>query len=139
MKLHQQITGTIIVCLMASQSAFARDDNRRDYRERKHAGYQMKGHGHHGDRGYARGHQKHYDYRGNHNAGYPSRGAGPRHNWYKGSVLPVAYRDHRYAVNDWHQHRRLYAPPRGYHWVHVGGDYVLAAIATGVILGVLLN
>jgi hypothetical protein len=33
----------------------------------------------------------------------------------------------------------LSAPPRGYHWVQMGGDYVLVAIATGVILQLLLN
>ena len=31
------------------------------------------------------------------------------------------------------------APPRGYHWVQTGGDYVLAAIATGLIVQILLN
>jgi Ni/Co efflux regulator RcnB len=52
--------------------------------------------------------------------------------------MPSAYRGQRYIVNDW-QARRLHAPPRGYHWVQTGGDYVLVAIATGVILELLLN
>mgnify|MGYP003520550862 CR=1 FL=1 len=30
-------------------------------------------------------------------------------------------------------------PPRGYHWVQTGGDYVLVAIATGIILQLILN
>jgi Ni/Co efflux regulator RcnB len=34
---------------------------------------------------------------------------------------------------------RLSAPPRGYHWVQTGSDYVLAGIATGVILQVILD
>jgi len=33
---------------------------------------------------------------------------------------------------------RLSAPPRGYHWVQVGADYALVAVATGVILQMLL-
>ncbi len=33
----------------------------------------------------------------------------------------------------------LSAPPRGYHWVQSGSDYILVAIATGVILNLLLN
>jgi Ni/Co efflux regulator RcnB len=41
-------------------------------------------------------------------------------------------------VDDWRGHR-LSAPPRGYHWVQTGGDYVLAAIATGVILQLMLS
>jgi Ni/Co efflux regulator RcnB len=28
----------------------------------------------------------------------------------------------------------LRAPPRGYHWVRVNGDAVLAAVATGIVL-----
>ena len=34
---------------------------------------------------------------------------------------------------------RLRPPPRGYHWVRAGDDYVLAAIATGLILDVILG
>ena len=30
-------------------------------------------------------------------------------------------------------------PPRGYHWVNVNGDFVLAAVATGVIADLLLS
>ena len=66
------------------------------------------------------------------------RGAGPRHDIYRGAYLPPQYRGRSYVVDDWRGHR-LYAPPRGYHWVQAGGDYVLAAIATGVILQILLN
>jgi Ni/Co efflux regulator RcnB len=66
------------------------------------------------------------------------RGAGPDHNFYRGARLPA--RDHnRYAVvDDWRGHR-LNQPPRGYHWVQTGGDYVLVAIATGIILQLMLN
>jgi Ni/Co efflux regulator RcnB len=66
------------------------------------------------------------------------RGAGPRHDIYRGGHLPPQYRGRGYVVDDWRGHR-LSAPPRGYHWVQAGGDYVLAAIATGVILQILLN
>ena len=66
------------------------------------------------------------------------RGAGPDHAFYRGGRLPPQYRSRQYVVDDWRAHR-LSAPPRGYHWVQTGGDYVLAAVATGVILSVLLN
>ena len=52
--------------------------------------------------------------------------------------LPPAYRSHSYVVDDWRSHR-LYAPPRGYQWVQAGGDYMLVAIATGIITAILLN
>ena len=52
--------------------------------------------------------------------------------WHRGGRLPASYRDRQYVVNDWHGHH-LHAPPHGYQWVQVGNDYVLAAIATGII------
>jgi Ni/Co efflux regulator RcnB len=66
------------------------------------------------------------------------RGAGPNHAYYKGDRLPVEYRHKNYVVDDWRGHH-LSAPPRGYHWVQTGGDYVLVAIATGIIAQLLLN
>jgi Ni/Co efflux regulator RcnB len=66
------------------------------------------------------------------------RGAGPDHAWHRGDRLPADYRARRYVVSDWHAHH-LSAPPRGYHWVQVNGDYVLAAVATGIILDTLLT
>jgi Ni/Co efflux regulator RcnB len=66
------------------------------------------------------------------------RGAGPDHQFYRGGRLPAPYRSNQYVVNDWRGHN-LSAPPRGYHWVQTGGDYVLVAIATGIILQLLLN
>jgi len=58
--------------------------------------------------------------------------------WRRGAHIPPQYRSHQYVVNDWRGHH-LHAPPRGYHWVQVGGDYVLVAIATGIILQLMLN
>jgi Ni/Co efflux regulator RcnB len=66
------------------------------------------------------------------------RGGGPRHDLRRGQRLDQEYRANRYVVNDWRA-RHLSAPPRGHHWVRAGNDYVLAAIATGVIAQVLLS
>lgn len=78
-------------------------------------------------------------YRGNSdNRDARGRGAGPDHAFYRGGRLPSEYRNRQYVVDDWRGHH-LSAPPRGYHWVQTGGDYVLVAIATGVILSILLN
>jgi Ni/Co efflux regulator RcnB len=62
----------------------------------------------------------------------------PAHGWKRGDTVPAEYRDNRYVVNDWRGHH-LHEPPAGYHWVQVNGDFVLAAVATGVIADVLLN
>lgn len=67
-----------------------------------------------------------------------SRGAGPDHDFRRGGRLPAQYRNKQYVVDDWRGHR-LTAPPRGYHWVQTGPDYVLVAITTGIIASILLN
>ena len=67
-----------------------------------------------------------------------SRGGGPKHDLRRGQKLNQEYRDNRYVVSDW-KARHLSAPPRGQHWVRTGDDYVLAAIATGVISQILLS
>ncbi|MNU08021.1 Nickel/cobalt homeostasis protein RcnB precursor [compost metagenome] len=56
----------------------------------------------------------------------------------RGSRIPPQYRTRHYVVNDWRGHR-LAPPPRGYHWVQNGGDYLLVAIATGVIAQLILS
>jgi Ni/Co efflux regulator RcnB len=70
-------------------------------------------------------------------AGRPG-GPIPHSDWRKGDRLPASYRDRNYVVDDWRSHG-LSAPPRGYHWVGVNGDYVLAAVATGVIASILTS
>ena len=66
------------------------------------------------------------------------RGAGPDHRWVKGYRLPPQYRSKQYVVHNWRSHR-LSAPPRGYQWVQYGGDYMLVAIASGVIAQLVLQ
>lgn len=43
-----------------------------------------------------------------------------------------------YVVRDY-RHYRLRPPPRGYHWVRANNDYLLVAVATGVILDIALH
>ena len=86
------------------------------------------------DRGHSGDRQGHHE----HDRNSEDRGAGPDHAFYRGERLPPDYRSRQYVVEDWRGHG-LHSPPRGYHWVQTGGDYVLAAIATGTILELLLN
>ena len=58
--------------------------------------------------------------------------------WHRGDRLPRGFYTREYVLHDHHVYR-LHAPPRGYHWVRVNHDVVLAAIATGVVLDVLYN
>jgi Ni/Co efflux regulator RcnB len=57
--------------------------------------------------------------------------------WRRGAHIPREYMGRQYWVEDWRAHR-LAPPPRGYQWVQVGNDYVLVALATGIIAQLLL-
>ena len=58
--------------------------------------------------------------------------------WHRGDRLPKHWYARPYVVYDYRPYR-LYAPPRGYHWVRVGSDVLLTAIATGIVLDVLYD
>jgi Ni/Co efflux regulator RcnB len=76
-------------------------------------------------------HDRHHDDR-------DGRGAGPRHEFHRGDRLSSEYRYRQYVVDDYRVHH-LSAPPRGYHWVQTGADYVLVAIASGIIAQIVLG
>jgi Ni/Co efflux regulator RcnB len=62
------------------------------------------------------------------------------HRFQRGDQVPYQFRQRQYYVNDWRAHRGLYAPPYGYQWVQAdSGDYLLMALATGLIANLLLN
>ncbi|MCP2232430.1 MULTISPECIES: RcnB family protein [Erwinia] len=88
-------------------------------------------------------HQPHQQNQG----GMPQRGAEHQANnhpqqrqpdFRRGRPLPQQYRGEGYQVNDWHK-RGLKAPPSGHRWVNVKGNYVLIAVATGVIASVIAH
>lgn len=56
----------------------------------------------------------------------------------RGAYIPREYRNRQYVVVN-HRSHRLSAPPRGHQWVQVGADYVLIAVATGLIAHIVLN
>ena len=56
----------------------------------------------------------------------------------RGHHLPHDLRTSQYVIVN-PRHHRLHTPPRGHHWVQVGGDYVLVAIATGIIANIIFN
>jgi len=70
-----------------------------------------------------------------HNGG---RGAGPRRDVYRGRHLPAHYHSRHYVVENWRPYR-LSPPPHGHHWVQVGADYALVAIASGLIAQIVLS
>ncbi len=71
-----------------------------------------------------------------HNGWGQDYGAGG-HQWHNGDHIgPNDWNGG--AQVDWRSHH-LRHPPRGYEWRQVNGQYVLAAVATGVIASIILN
>ncbi|MDE2489127.1 MAG: RcnB family protein [Alphaproteobacteria bacterium] len=58
------------------------------------------------------------------------------HHWRRGLHVPAPYR--HFYVQDWGYYG-LRPPPPGYRWVYLDGDFVLMAVATGLIADVILN
>lgn len=120
------LAAAIIVTTLAAQSAAFADDH----------GY----HGrdpHRGPPPHAR-HDAHHDSYHGHDYYRGDRGAGPHHDFRRGQRLSAEYRHREYVVDNWRAHH-LKAPPRGYHWVQTGPDYVLVAVASGIIAQIVLG
>jgi Ni/Co efflux regulator RcnB len=84
------------------------------------------------------------------NGGYDRRGGYDNHGRYDNHSRYVRHnewrRGYRMSRNDWgrgqridYRAYRLHAPPRGYEWREVDGNYVMAAIATGLIASIIAN
>jgi Ni/Co efflux regulator RcnB len=56
----------------------------------------------------------------------------------RGGYIPREYRNPVYYINDYRPYH-LPPPPRNHQWVQVGADYVLIAIATGIIASIVLS
>ncbi|MGJ7557374.1 RcnB family protein [Variovorax sp. RB2P76] len=132
------VAAAALAMCMAAGSAFAQD-RRFDGRpgpggDGRDGRFEQRGpHGDHrgGPPGY-RGNQDFRDGRQFDRRGFPQ----PHAEWRRGGRVPPEYRGRNYVVQDWRSYR-LQQPPRGYQWVGVGGDFVLAAIATGVIANII--
>jgi Ni/Co efflux regulator RcnB len=59
-----------------------------------------------------------------------------RYGWRRGAYVPAAYRS--YYVQDWGYYG-LRPPPPGYRWIYADGNFVLMAVASGLIADVLLH
>lgn len=113
-----------IAALTASSLSFAGDHGGRDeeWRDQRHS-HQRD------DRRYDQRDGRWNDRRPDYNARGPD--------FRRGGHISREYRDRAYEV-DYREHR-LSRPPHGQRWVQVGSDYVLIAIATGVIASIILN
>lgn len=126
-------TALMAIFLTAGSAAFADNDKHKNGKGHGSHSQHDRGHDRHQDHEKKDKHSHHHD-NGHHNG----RGAGPHHNYYKGGYVSREYRQRHYVVNDWHG-RHLHAPPRGYHWVQTGPDYVLISISNGLIAQIVLS
>ena len=60
------------------------------------------------------------------------------HAWRRGDRLPPAYRGSAYVIPDVAVYH-LRPAPRGYYWIRVDGNAVLASMATGAVIDVHVN
>jgi len=130
--MKRAIAAALALSLLGGTAAMAQPAQyQRDYQGQYQQGYNG---GRYDDR---RDHR--YDDRRDNRRGY---GQQQRHYsgnaWRRGQRLPSHYRSSHYYVNDYGRYG-LRAPPRGHRWVRADNDYVLAAIATGLIVQVLAN
>ena len=108
----------------------------------EHGRHEQRGDGHEWNRGYRQPQygysQPHYQYRQPHYV-YARPAYRSAHRFYRGAYLPYEYRQRGYYVSNWQAYPGLYAPAYGYQWVNVDGQFLLVAIASGLIANALLN
>jgi Ni/Co efflux regulator RcnB len=147
------MTSKAIICAIAAASfsfaslSFADDDEGRGESSRAEQRGPMGRDGHDsGHRNFDRRDQQGNRHDNGNRGGYARHDAHNDRNYYggkgpqyhRGGRIPTEYRNRQYVVNNWRDHR-LDAPPRGQQWVQVGSDYVLIAIATGIIAQLMLG
>ena len=114
------------------------DERRGGDRDRSDRGGGDRGGGYRDERGYRGGPGPGYGDPGPRGGNYGSRGYGggaPRsYRFVRGQQLPPEYRG--YVVGDYERYH-LRRPPRGYYWDRAGDDFVLAALASGLIFEVI--
>ena len=129
-KVSFTVCAIAVSALLTSSLSFADERGRQDEYQRGNGHGQGRGHENRRDEGQ-------FDQRdGRWNDRRPEYNArGPE--YHRGGYISHEYRSRAYEV-DYREHR-LSRPPAGHRWVQVGADYVLIAIATGVIANIILN
>lgn len=147
MKLSTIVCAIAVASLGMSSLSFAqgRGDDRRGGGDDRHQA-QRQGPPHADQRNQQRGPNRAEPPRGQISYEQPDMRRNDRNNFYnargpefrRGGHIQREYRSRQYVVSDYRTHR-LSPPPRGQQWVQVGADYVLIAIATGLIAQIVLG
>jgi Ni/Co efflux regulator RcnB len=134
MTMKRLLTAALALSVLASAGAASAQSGPQRPDDRHEQGHQGPGQGRH-DQGPGDNGERHATKRYKANRYQPPRGYQAGHQWRRGEKLPTSYRGKTYVVD--HRRYGLSAPPRGYQYVRVGNDVVLAAVATGVISSVI--
>ncbi|WP_086922543.1 RcnB family protein [Variovorax sp. JS1663] len=134
MNKHSRIRTSAVAAVLAlgmAGSALAHDGGHRDHERRWEEGprHSQRFEREHDRRGWERRHYHHESDR---------RDWDGHREWRRGGYVPHSYRGQGYEVRDWRAYR-LQAPPSGYHWVQADGNFVLAAVATGLIAQIIAS
>ena len=136
MKLFSRLLIALALLTTGSLALAGQGGHDRDRRGQGHGYADYRHDGRHGD------HRRHDDRRHDYRR-YDTRRYGYRDGYRRYGHHPRWERGHHYygptyVVRDY-GHYRLRQPPRGYHWVRANNDYLLVAIATGIILDIALQ
>ncbi|MBW8735288.1 MAG: RcnB family protein [Asticcacaulis sp.] len=140
----KRILTTAAMAVLAGSLAFGSAAQAQGWRDhdRDHGGYEHRERGGHDRGGYDRGgyDRGHYDNgrydRGHYDNGH-HYGWRDRSDWRRGGYVARYEWDRGYRI-DYRRHH-LRHPPYGYEWREVNGNYVLAAVASGLIASIILN
>jgi Ni/Co efflux regulator RcnB len=128
------LTAAVALSIVASAGVAAAQPGQQRPDQHQQQGHNDQGR-HDDDRHDQRGDNTNYERHATKRYKAPSRYQPPRgyqaRQWHRGDKLPSSYRSKAYVVD--YRHYGLGAPPRGYQYVRVNNDVVLAAVATGVI------
>lgn len=138
--MKRAIAAALALSLLGGTAAMAQPAQyQRDYQSQYQQGYNGDRYDDRRDQRYDDRRDHRYDDRRDNRRGYGQQQRHySGHAWRRGQRLPSHYRSSNYYVNDYGRYG-LRAPPRGHRWVRADNDYVLATIATGLIIQVLAN
>ena len=126
----KRLLKTTALAVLAGTFAIAGTASAQDWRHHDDRGYHDRGY--HDDRHGGWGDRGHYD-----GGSYRNSGWHDRSDWRRGGYVGRGDWDRGYRVD--YRRYHLSRPPYGYEWRRVNDNYVLAAVATGLIASVIIN
>ncbi len=135
------LAGAVALCLTAGALATGTPAAAQShYRDHQSNGWHNRGNDNrgHDNRNWDRGGYHNGYGNGGYRNDYSNGGWRERSSWYRGGYVS-RYDYNRGAYVDYRYHHGLYRPPYGYEWRRVDNNYVLVAIASGLIATIIAD